>query len=113
MHGHRWIGYLITSVRRALYEQVTASSRVKIDVDGTSAMATPCRAGSVPGACIRSASHMARRDLHCVLHDIARFAGQVELSACRTYGRPNRQLEMLANQERPHRHRQPDARLIT
>ena len=50
-----------------LYEQITASSLVKIDVEGNilEDSAYPVnRAGFV----IHSAIHMARKDLHCVLH---------------------------------------------
>ena len=50
-----------------LYEQITASSLVKIDVDGNILDGSPFpvnRAGFV----IHSAIHMARKDLHAVIH---------------------------------------------
>ncbi len=50
-----------------LYEQITASSLVKIDLEGNMLEDSPYtvnRAGFV----IHSAIHMARKDLHCVLH---------------------------------------------
>src|SRR5262247_969915 len=50
-----------------LYEQITASSLVKIDVDGNILDGSPYpvnRAGFV----IHSAIHMARRDLHAIIH---------------------------------------------
>lgn len=50
-----------------LYEQITASSLIRIDLDGNVLQETPYdvnRAGFV----IHSAIHMARQDLHCVMH---------------------------------------------
>ena len=50
-----------------MFEEITASSLVKIDLDGNKIDDTPApvnRAGFV----IHSAIHMARFDLHCVLH---------------------------------------------
>ncbi len=50
-----------------LYEQITASSLVKIDCDGKVLEDTPYdinRAGFI----IHSAIHMARRDVHCIMH---------------------------------------------
>jgi ribulose-5-phosphate 4-epimerase/fuculose-1-phosphate aldolase len=50
-----------------LYEQITASSLVKIDVDGKLLEETPFEI-NVAGFVIHSAIHMARMDLHCVFH---------------------------------------------
>ena len=50
-----------------LYEQITASSLVKIDVDGNILDETIYKVNRA-GFVIHSAIHMARRDLHCVLH---------------------------------------------
>ena len=50
-----------------LYEQVTASSLVKIDVDGNVLNETPFDINQA-GFVIHSAIHMARKDLHCVFH---------------------------------------------
>lgn len=50
-----------------LYEQITASSLVKIDVDGKVLEESPYEVNQA-GFVIHSAIHMARRDLHCVLH---------------------------------------------
>ncbi|MPZ46042.1 MAG: class II aldolase/adducin family protein [Betaproteobacteria bacterium] len=50
-----------------LYEQITASSLVRIDVDGNILDETPYKVNRA-GFVIHSAIHMARKDLHCVLH---------------------------------------------
>jgi ribulose-5-phosphate 4-epimerase/fuculose-1-phosphate aldolase len=50
-----------------LYEQITASSLVRIDVDGNILDETPYKVNQA-GFVIHSAIHMARKDLHCVLH---------------------------------------------
>ena len=50
-----------------LYEQVTASNLVKIDVDGNILDETPYQVNRA-GFVIHSAIHMAREDLHAVLH---------------------------------------------
>jgi ribulose-5-phosphate 4-epimerase/fuculose-1-phosphate aldolase len=50
-----------------LYEQITASSLVKIDVNGKKIEESPYDVNQA-GFVIHSAIHMARRDLHCVLH---------------------------------------------
>ena len=50
-----------------LYEQITASSLVKIDVDGKILEESLYEVNQA-GFVIHSAIHMARRDLHCVLH---------------------------------------------
>jgi ribulose-5-phosphate 4-epimerase/fuculose-1-phosphate aldolase len=50
-----------------LYEQVTASNLVKIDVDGNILDETPYQVNRA-GFVIHSAIHMARHDLHAVLH---------------------------------------------
>src|ERR1044071_8462496 len=50
-----------------LYEQITASSLVRIDVEGNILDDTPYKVNRA-GFVIHSAIHMARPDLHCVLH---------------------------------------------
>ena len=50
-----------------LYEQITASSLVRIDVEGNILDETPYKVNRA-GFVIHSAIHMARKDLHCVLH---------------------------------------------
>ena len=50
-----------------LYEQITASSLVKIDVDGNILDDTPYQVNRA-GFVIHSAIHMARKDLHAILH---------------------------------------------
>src|SRR4029077_17080047 len=50
-----------------LYEQVTASNLVKIDVEGDVLDDTPYEVNRA-GFVIHSAIHMARKDLHAVLH---------------------------------------------
>ena len=50
-----------------LFEQVTASSLVKIDCDGNPVMASPYRVNPA-GFVIHSAIHMARHDAVCVMH---------------------------------------------
>jgi ribulose-5-phosphate 4-epimerase/fuculose-1-phosphate aldolase len=50
-----------------LYEQVTASNLVKIDVDGKILDETPYQVNQA-GFVIHSAIHMGRRDLHAILH---------------------------------------------
>lgn len=50
-----------------LYEQITASSLVKIDVEGNVLQETPYEVNRA-GFVIHSAIHMARMDLHCVMH---------------------------------------------
>jgi ribulose-5-phosphate 4-epimerase/fuculose-1-phosphate aldolase len=50
-----------------LYEQITASSLVRIDVEGNILDESRCQVNRA-GFVIHSAIHMARKDLHCVLH---------------------------------------------
>jgi ribulose-5-phosphate 4-epimerase/fuculose-1-phosphate aldolase len=50
-----------------LYEQITASSLVKIDVEGHLLQDTDFEVNRA-GFVIHSAVHMARKDLHCVFH---------------------------------------------
>ncbi len=50
-----------------LYEQITASSLLKIDVDGNVLQDTDFDVNQA-GFVIHSAVHMARKDLHCVIH---------------------------------------------
>lgn len=50
-----------------LYEQITASSLIKIDVNGKILEETPFDVNEA-GFVIHSAIHMARRDLHAVMH---------------------------------------------
>ena len=50
-----------------LYEQITASSLVKIDVEGNLLEETPYEVNRA-GFVIHSAIHMARRDLHSIIH---------------------------------------------
>ena len=50
-----------------LYEQITASSLVKIDVDGNMLDETPYEVNRA-GFVIHSAIHMARPDLHAMIH---------------------------------------------
>jgi len=50
-----------------LYEQITASSLVRIDVEGNILDESPYKVNRA-GFVIHSAIHMARRDLHCVMH---------------------------------------------
>jgi ribulose-5-phosphate 4-epimerase/fuculose-1-phosphate aldolase len=50
-----------------LYEQITASSLVKIDVDGNILDASPYEVNRA-GFVIHSAIHMARKDLHAIIH---------------------------------------------
>lgn len=50
-----------------LYEQITASSLIKIDVDGNVLQKTDFEVNRA-GFVIHSAIHMSRMDLHCVIH---------------------------------------------
>ena len=50
-----------------LYEQITASSLIKIDVNGKMLEESPYEV-NVAGFVIHSSIHMTRMDLHCVLH---------------------------------------------
>ena len=50
-----------------LFEEITASSLVKIDLDGNIVMDSPYFVNPA-GFTIHSALHMAREDAHCVLH---------------------------------------------
>ncbi len=50
-----------------LFEEVTASSLVKVDVEGNKVMDTPYDINPA-GFTIHSAVHMARDDAHCVMH---------------------------------------------
>jgi ribulose-5-phosphate 4-epimerase/fuculose-1-phosphate aldolase len=49
------------------FEEITASSLVKVDVDGNKVMDTPYDVNPA-GFTIHSAVHMARDDAHCVMH---------------------------------------------
>src|SRR3954469_23875445 len=53
-----------------LYEQITASSLVKIDVDGNVLEDSPYQVNG-GGCVIRSAIHMSRKDLHAITHTVA------------------------------------------
>src|SRR3546814_6773455 len=50
-----------------LWEQITASSLIKIDVDGNRLDDSPNEVNKA-GFVIHSAIHMGRKDLHCVIH---------------------------------------------
>lgn len=50
-----------------MFDEVTASSLVKVDVDGNKVMDTPYDINPA-GFTIHSAVHMARQDAHCVMH---------------------------------------------
>ena len=50
-----------------MFEEVTASSLVKVDADGNKVMDAPCDINPA-GFTIHSAVHMAREDAHCVMH---------------------------------------------
>src|SRR5690606_3534284 len=50
-----------------MFEEVTASSLIKIDLDGKPVEPTPYLANPA-GFTIHSALHMAREDAHCVMH---------------------------------------------
>ncbi|MFN3591992.1 MAG: class II aldolase/adducin family protein [Thermaurantiacus sp.] len=50
-----------------MFDEITASSLVKIDVDGHPVMDTPYLTNPA-GFCIHSAIHMAREDAHAVIH---------------------------------------------
>ena len=50
-----------------MFEEVTASSLVKVDVEGNKVMETPYEINPA-GFTIHSAVHMAREDAHCVMH---------------------------------------------
>ena len=50
-----------------LFEEITASSLVKLDPDGNKVLPGPFEINSA-GFTIHSAVHMAREDAHCVLH---------------------------------------------
>lgn len=50
-----------------LFEEITASSLVKVDVEGNKVMDTPYDINPA-GFTIHSAVHMARDDAHCVMH---------------------------------------------
>jgi ribulose-5-phosphate 4-epimerase/fuculose-1-phosphate aldolase len=50
-----------------LYEQITASSLIKIDLDGRILDETPYEVNQA-GFVIHSAIHMARKDLHAIIH---------------------------------------------
>jgi len=50
-----------------MFEEVTASSLVKVDVEGNKVMETPYDINPA-GFTIHSAVHMAREDAHCVMH---------------------------------------------
>lgn len=50
-----------------LFEEITASSLVKIDLDGNIVGSTPCRINPA-GFTIHSAIHAARADAQCVIH---------------------------------------------
>ena len=52
-----------------MYEEITASSLIKIDLDGkVIANSNPEYGVNLPGYVIHSAIHMGRKDLHCVMH---------------------------------------------
>lgn len=57
-----------------LFEEITASSLVKIDVDGNKVMDSPHDANPA-GFVIHGALHQARADVHCVMH-LHTVAGQ-------------------------------------
>jgi ribulose-5-phosphate 4-epimerase/fuculose-1-phosphate aldolase len=50
-----------------LFDEITASSLVKVDVEGNKVLDTPYQINPA-GFTIHSAVHMAREDAHCVMH---------------------------------------------
>lgn len=59
--------HFIINPYNLMFEEITASSLVKIDVDGAPVMETPYLTNPA-GFTIHSAIHMAREDAHAVLH---------------------------------------------
>ncbi|MBT6136571.1 MAG: class II aldolase/adducin family protein [Rhodospirillaceae bacterium] len=64
-----------------MFEEVTASSLVKIDVDGNPIMDTPYETNNA-GFTIHSAVHMARHDVDCVIHTHTRAGMGVSAQKC-------------------------------
>jgi len=79
-----------------MFEEITASSLVKIDVDGHPVGATPCVVNPA-GFTIHSALHMARDDAHAVMH-VHTKAGQA-VSAQAAGLMPLTQTAMLIREE--------------
>jgi ribulose-5-phosphate 4-epimerase/fuculose-1-phosphate aldolase len=70
-----------------MFEEVTASSLVKVDVEGNKVMESPFEVNPA-GFTIHSAVHMAREDAHCVMHlhtddGVAVSAQEDGLDCCR------------------------------
>ncbi|WP_244481567.1 class II aldolase/adducin family protein [Rhizobium sp. Root1203] len=66
-------GVFLTNPFGLAYDEVTASSLVKIDVDGNIMSDTPYRINRA-GFIIHSAIHIAREDAKCVLHTHSRYS---------------------------------------
>ena len=63
-----------------MFEEVTASSLVKVDMDGTVVMDTPFEVNAA-GFTIHSAVHMARPDVACVIHTHTRTGMAISAQA--------------------------------
>ena len=63
-----------------LFEEITASSLLRIDADGTLLSASPYKVNRA-GFVIHSALHMGRPDVHCVMHCHTRDGSAVSMQA--------------------------------
>ncbi|WP_454694620.1 class II aldolase/adducin family protein [Achromobacter aegrifaciens] len=75
-------GHLLINPYGMLYDEITASSLVKIDLDGN-VLSNPGEYGiNAAGYVIHSAVHGARHDVHCVIHTHTRAGMAVSALQC-------------------------------
>lgn len=76
-------GHILINPYGMLYEEITASSLVKIDLDGNVVLDSETGYGvNQAGYIIHSAVHSARHDVGCVLHTHARASMAVSMMEC-------------------------------
>ena len=75
--------YLLINLYGLLYKEITASSLVKIDLDGNILAKPPTDYGiNKSGYVIHGAIHQARTDVHCVIHTHTRAGMAVSAMEC-------------------------------
>ena len=75
--------YLLINLYGLLYKEITASSLVKIDLDGNILAKPPTDYGiNKSGYVIHGAIHEARTDVHCVIHTHTRAGMAVSAMEC-------------------------------
>ena len=78
--------HVYTWVYGMTFDEITASSLIKVNLDGNKVMDSPPHEINPAGFTIHSAIHAAREDAHCVLH-VHSVNGCASRSAAILYGK--------------------------